>query len=455
MLWGIGISSVISLIILGWCYCHKLDWQIKYVTVKLNKTIRCSRRDRQVVQPLLKKIYKIINQGMITNHISAVYHTLDLLKLAFGSGLVRSGESTHLMAIGIRALNNNKPDVASLVVDAFRPLVRQLTPDDVVIAVNQLTLIGVTSFRKKQNFLAAKVVDCILFIMDQGTGGAEPKVLTASVKALKVLGVLALRRRDAGLFREMNIRLSVLFAASPRTDYLTVEITSMLSAWLHRIIWINEPLLFTVMVDFISNLIRDDVLVGDGVEGIIDELGDAGSSACLNPHSPLTTLILDFMFTLGNNQKTMRHYARVIAISGRVAKLSVYRHGIVKAFSSIHPLFEFGRTLLRAELKMIESIDTTRQKILFSVVRENLIILEYAAKQDLLGSTGETIVDVFRCWEKHPEGIMNLKSVKKYCQLLLLVWLKNKRNGKKYMPNDTAFIEPILFSNRERQQLGI
>ena len=391
LLWGIGISSIFLLIIVGWFYCNNLDWQIKYVTAKLNKTIRCQKRDWQVVQPLLKKIYRIINQGMITNHTSAVYHAIDLLRLAFGNGLVRSGESTHLMAIGIRALNSNKPDTAGFVIDAFRPLVRQLTPADVVISVNHLTLIGVTSFKKKQNFLAAKVVDCILFIMDQKDGRADSKVLIASLKALRILGVLALRRRDAGLFREINMRLSVLLAASPRTDHMTVEVTSVLSAWLHRIIWINETVLFTVIVDFISNLIRDDVLVDDGIERIIDELGDAAASACLNPHSPLTKLILDFMFTLGNNQKTRKHCIRVITISGRVAKLSVYRHGIVKAFISIYPLLEFGRNLLRTELQLVESVDTTRRELLFRVVRESLI----------LGSL--SLPDVFPSIERHPQ----------------------------------------------------
>ncbi|WP_378956388.1 hypothetical protein [Pelosinus sp. sgz500959] len=455
MFWMIGISSVVVFIILGWYYLHNLDWQIKFLIARLNKMIRCQKRDRQAIKSLLKDSYTIINKGMVCNHSTAVYQTLDLLKLAFGHGLVRSGESGRLMAIGISALNNNKPDVVGFVVDAFRPLVRQLSPDDVVIAINQLTLIGVISFKKKQNFLAAKVVDCILFIMEQPDESVERKKMVAAIKALKVLGVLSLRRRDTGLFRELNIRLSTCLISSCKADDMTTEISSMLAAWLHRIIWLNETVLFTVITDMIFNLIGADVLTDDGIEVMIDELGNVAASACLNPNSPLASLILEFMFRLANERKNDRHWTRVVTIAGRVAKLAIYRHGLAAAFTIIHPLLEFGRNLLWAELKFIESVDKIRQRLLFRVVRESLLILSYCARLNLLGSTEETIVDVFKCWMGHSELMINQKSAKKYCQLLLLFWLKNKRQMKRTLSYDPEFIEPILFSSSERRRLGI
>lgn len=455
MVWVVGISGVVVIIMLSWCYCHNLDWQIKILRVRLNQTIRCPRRDRQAVQSLLKKIYAVMNEGMTRNHATAVYQTLDLLKLAFGYGLVRSGESARLMAIGIGALNNNKPDAVGFLIDAFWPLIRQLPSEDVVIAVNQLTLIGVLSFKKKQNFLAAKVVQCILFIMEQTDGSEDRNIVVAAMKALKVLGVLSLRRRDADLFREINQRLSLWLVASRKPNEMTGEIINIFTAWLHRIIWLNETMLFTVIVDVILNLIREDVLIDDGIELVIDELGNVAASACLNPNSPLTPLVLEFMFKLAHGRKTSRCWTKVIAIAGRVAKLGVYRHGLVGAFNVMYPLLELGRKLLGTELKFIEIVDEIRQQLLFRVVRESLIILTYAARQNLIGSTGETIVDVFTCWTGRPELMVNQKSVKKYCQLLFLFWLKNKHQGKKYMPCNAEFIEPILFSSIERQRLGI
>ncbi|MBP2628102.1 MAG: hypothetical protein H6Q68_2813 [Firmicutes bacterium] len=451
-----GIISIVALVmIIGWHYCLTLDWQIKLVTGRLNKLIRCQQRDRQVVQQLLKNIYVIINKGMALDNLIVVYQALDLLKLAFGYGVVRPSESARLMAIGVTALNNNKPDTVSFIIDAFRPLVRQLPPESIVSAVDQLTLIATVALKQKHNFLAAKVVECIFFIIEQADVTAEKKILIAAIKALKVIGVLGLRRRDAALFREINKRLSVWIVANPRTDDISTEIASTLTAWLHRITWLDDAFLFSIITDSTFSLIEAEALTDVGIELIIDEWGNVAASACLNPNSRAAGLIIEFIFQVANRQKFNKQWIKVLALTGRVAKLAVYRHGIIAAFMVMYPILELGRKLLWAELRYVEYTDDFHHELLFRVVRECLIILTYAARQNIFGSTGETIVEIFKCWMAHPEIIINEKSVKKYCQLLLLFWLKNKKQAKKYMPRDAEFMEPMLFSNFERQRLGI
>lgn len=450
-----GIISIVALMILGWYYCRNLEWQIKLLTVRLNRLIRCQRRDGQVVKQLLKSIYIIINKGMTLNNSTVVYQALDLLKLAFGYGLVRPGESARLMAIGVTALNNNNPDTVSLIIDAFRPLVRQLAPAAIVNVVDQLTLIGTVALKQKHNFLAAKVVKCIFFIMEQTDVVVDKKILVAAIKALKVIGVLGLRRRDTALFREINIRLSVWLVANPGTDDISTEIASTLTAWLHRITWLDDALIFSIIADSTFSLIEADVLTDAGIELIIDEWGNIAASACLNPNCPIARLIIEFVFKVADLKKISKLWIKVIALTGRVATLAVYRHGIIVAFMVIYPLLELGRKLLWTELRYVEYIDEFRHELLFRVVKECLIILTYAARQNLLGSAGETIVDVFKCWMAHPEIMVNEKSVKKYCQFLLLFWLKNKKQAKRYMPRDAEFMEPMLLSNIEKQKLGI
>ena len=449
------ISIVVLVMILGWYYCRNLSWQLKLLTARLNKLIRCQRRDKQVVQQLLKKNYVIINKAMALNNSIVVYQALDLLKLAFGYGMVRPGESTRLMAIGVTALNNNKADTVSLIIDAFRPLVRQLPPEEIISAVNQLVLIGTVALKQKHDFLTAKVVECIFFIMEQADVAVDKKILVAAIKALKVIGVLGLRRRDTPLFREINMCLSDWLVANPGTDEISTEIASALTAWLHRIIWLGDTSLFFIITDSTFSLIEAEVLSDAGIELIIDEWGNIGASACLNPNSRVPGLIIEFVFKVAKGRKINKLWIKAISLAGRVAKLAVYRHGIITAFMVMHPILELGRKLLWTELRYVEYIDEFQHELLFRVVRECLIILTYAARQDILGSTGETIVDVFKYWISHPEIIVNEKSVKKYCQLLLLFWLKNKKQAKRYMPCDAEFMEPMLFSSFERQRLGI
>ena len=454
LFWVAGIMSIIALAaVLSWHYCRNVDWQIKLATARLNKIICSQRRGEHVPQRLLKNIYTIINKGMDANHSIAIYQALDLLKLAFGYGLVRPGESARLMAVGVRALNANKPDTVSFVIDTFRPLVRQLPPEAIVSAVDQLTLIGVVSLKRKHNFLAAKVVECIFFIMEQTNGAADQKVAVAAIRAFRVIGVLVLRRRDAALFREMNMCLAVWLAANPQADEIAEEAGRALAAWLHRITWLGEVSLFTIMANSTYSLIEANVFTDEGIGLIVDEWGNVAASACLNPMTPLAGLIIEFLFQVAN--KNNQHWIKVVAVAGRVAKLAIYRHGLIAAFMVIYPMLELGRRLLWSELKFIEYNDEFHNKLLFRVVRECLILLTYAARQNLLGSTGETIVELYKHWAARSEIANNPKSIKKYCQFLLLFWLKNKRQSKRYMPCDSELIEPILFSDIEKQKLGI
>lgn len=451
-----GITSIVALIvIISWHYWYKIDWQIKLVTARLNKVIRAQKPDEQVVQQLLKKIHVILNKSMALNNSRAVYQSLDLLKLAFGYGLVRPRESATLMTICVASLHNKKPDTVNFALDTFRPLVRQLSPEEIVSAVDQLTLIGVMTLKQKYNFLTAKVVECIFFIMEQNQIPRDREILRASIKALKVIGVLGLRRRDFSLFREINMRL-VGWLVTVKAQYdVADEITKMLSAWLYRIVGQNDVSLFTDLTELTNNLIDAEVFSSDGIELLIDEWGDVAATACLNPNSQVAGLIIGYLFTITKGPVFHTQWIKVVAVAGRVGKLAVDCHGLIAAFKVMHPIVETGRNLLWAELKFLEYIDELHQQYLFRVVRECLTILNYAAKQNIMGSTGEIIVDLCTCWVACPEYSGHHKSIKKYCQLLLLFWLKNKKQAKRYMPHNVAFIGPILFSETEKQRLGL
>lgn len=450
-----GIISMVALLVMcGWYYATNLAWQIKIVTASLNKLIHTPKQGKKV-QPLLKKIYVIIHKSMATEHSVIVYQSLDLLKLAFGYGLLRPRESTRVMAVCTAALRHKKPDTVSMALDVFRTLVRQLPPAEIPGAIDQLTLIATMALKQKQNFLVAKVIECIFFIMEQNHGAAQKKILVASSKSLQVIGVLVLRQRDIPLFRELNVRLSGWLLASQTAYDIADEMIKMVSAWLYRIVGQNNVPLFVIMTELINNMVESQVLSDQGVDVLIGEWGDVAASACLNPNSPMAGLIIEFMFTVVKRPEFQMQWIQVLDTASRIGKLAVHRRGLIAAFSVLCPMLEVGRKLLWAELKFVEYVDELYQQQLFKVVRECLSILNYATKQDLVGSTGESIIELFTYWVEYLPRGSNQKSIKKYCQLLLLCWLKNKRQAKRYMPRNVELIQPMLFSPLEKQRLGL
>jgi hypothetical protein len=454
LFWVASIS--ISLIVILICYYYrKLTWKIKIVTFRLNKIIHNSNRDKKVVRRLLKELYTLVNKSIANNDATTAYQVIDLLKLAFGYGVMRQDESARLMALSIAALNKKNPDIVSFILDSYRPLIRQLSPEDIPAVAEHLTVIGVIALKQKENFLVAKVTEIIFLITDRADTPGDKTILIAILKAFKVIGVFSLRRRDIALFREISVRFTSWFITNHPLVNVTEEIIGMLVGWLHRIIGMNDPVLLEMVEDCAYNLIDSNVLVEESMELLFAELGNLAASACLNPNSILAGSIISFLFTVASREEESRHWTRVVAIAGRVIKLAVSCHGIIMAFMIFYPMLEIGRTLLWSELRFVQCIDEARQEMLFAIVKESLIIISFAAKQDLIGSPGQTIVEIFKCWVEKPGMFVHHKSIKKYCQLLLFFWLKDKRQAKKYMPHNNELIEPMLFSDSERIRFRI
>ena len=448
MFWVASVSSVLIILLIRYYY-RKCNWKFKILTFRLNTLIRSSRRDKKVAQRLLKQVYVLLHKSIASNDTAMAYQAIDLLKLAFGYGIMRQDETVRLMAISVAALNEKQPDMVSFILDAFRPLIRQLSPECIPGAAEQLTLIGVIALKQRQNFLVAKITECIFLIMDRGDAVKDEKIITAALTSFKAMGVLSLRRRDIALFREMSTRLSAWFTANQPNEEVAKELISMLTAWLHRIVGINNMALFAMIEEFTDSLIQSKVLDSQ-LELLYEEWGNLAASACLNPNNSLAGNILKFLFSIAILRQDYCQWVKVVEVAGRVIKLTVSRHGILGAFTVFHPMLEVGRSLLWSELRFVQCIDEYKHKMLFAVVKESLLIISFAAKQELVGSSGQTIVDIFKCWVENPAMAANHKSIKKYCQMLLLFWLKDKRKVKKNLPYTNVLTEPILFTDSER-----
>lgn len=453
MFWLVWVGGLLAILLIYW-YRQKDSWKIKILTFRLNALIRKSPKDKREVQRLLKQLYALLNKSIAANDAVMAYQAIDLLKLAFGCGIMRQDEPARLMAVSVAALNKKNPDLANFILDAFRPLIRHISPECIPGAAEQLTLIAAIALKQRQNFLVAKIIECIFLIMDRGDAAQDKAIINAAIRAFKVIGVLSLRRRDIALFREVGTRFSGWFTTGHFKTDSAEELVGILTAWLHRIVGMNSIPLFSMMEDFTDALLRSNALDGK-FDLLYEEWGNLAAAACLNPNNLLAGNILRFLFSIAGSRPDYSDWAKVVTVAGRVIKLTVSRHGILESFVVFHPMLEAGRTLLWSELRFVQCIDDNKQKMLFAVVKESLLIISFAAKQELVGSLGQTIADIFKCWIKRPDMAEKQKSIKKYCQMLLLFWLKDKRPTKKYLPYTDMLTEPILFTEHERQRFKI
>lgn len=417
-------------------------------------TIKPGYVDRNEANELLRQIYDLVHAGISANQPVAAYKALDLLKTAFGTGVIRASEPSYLTAVFIQALRARDLDTATAALDAFRQMLKRLPMSGMAQALEQLGFIAAVTLRDRQSFLAAKSADIIFAVLERPELSADPSVIVSALRTLRLVGTLALRRHDNDLFRELTNRLAAVVAAKAAVPGTAAEIVSLMAQWLHRIVRNDDMAMFTLLLNVASALpARDSSLDGD-IQSLIREWQELAGTSCLNPNSILAEGIVSFTLQLALERGAQKGWEQAVTGAGQIARLAITRHGLKAALPRILPLLSVGRELLALELKIgnCENADSFRQQALYFVVRECVALCEFTARQDLVTTTGDIIADISRYWTEYSVHA-SPKGIKRFCQLLFAYWTRINRQAKKVAINE-ELAQPVLLSESDKQRLG-
>lgn len=448
--WATVIAILAMLIIMiywvRYCRAKRLDR-----LAERTRDIKPSRNIKKAAK-LLAEIYHLAQREIATKNSAAAYQAIDLLKELFGKEIVADGDYRKLTALLVGAVRSGQPEIAAAALDAYRQLFRCLPQSEMPAAIEQLAFISAVSVKEKHNFLAGKSADIIFLLLEKDSGINGELIKKASVRALKMIGSLALRRRDNGLFKEMTVRLKGL--GDSLLD-CPDEVVAMTGEWLHRIIRLDDESMFQLLADLVSSFAADKNLGGRITPGLIKEWQNLSSTACLNPNGLLAVRIAELCLRLAINKMDMTQWNEAVAGAASVARIAAQRQGIAPALPLILPLFEMGRELLGLELKFgqPEDEDSYRQKALYVVVRECLGLVEFLAKQDVSTTVVDVIAELCKMWINN--GVPSPKSCKRFCQLLLAYWTRTRgRLARKISLSEDGVMAPSLLTDDELGRLG-
>lgn len=451
--WVVLLAGLTGGALLGrWYFLRRTDWRIKLLSYRLNRI--AGRKNPVKISSLMKGIYRCIHDCMRQNNQTAAYQAIDLLKLALGERLGRGNESMRLMALAVAALRTKQPDIAGYVLDAYTPLVRGLNDKDRIAVIEQLTLIAMVALKARYNFMLAKVVNKIFAILEQMDKAEEPPIISAGLRGLKSVGMMAVRRKDEALFREISLRIGNLNYYDEET---AKEVIGVLNEWLHRIIKNENQVMFDIVLQFCWQYMDKDHVSNQICELLVYEWQNLSGMAALNPNSQMAAEMIEFLFSLAEKRSNEQLWTLIIAIAAKTARLAFAQHGINVGFVTMYPLLDHGRRLLAAELKFHQiSNDGLRQKVLFLIIRECVTLAALIARKDMTSSTGEVLAQLYQKWVSYPEMRGTLKSVKKFCQILILYWMKNRqRQSRRSLSGHCDIVEPSLLSDSEKERLGL
>lgn len=454
----IWVASIVTILIICvaavWFYAKNPDRRLNLAETKLDRYLKSRIPSTQTVNKLLQQMHMLVNVSMEDANAARTYKAVDLLKLAYGSGLQRPNEYQRLGSIIVKAMRNKQPDIAVIALGAFRPLLRNLAAQDLSLAIEQLTLIAFWAARLKYNFLLAKILETVFDVVSRTECTNDQKILSAILNSIRIIGTLALRRQDHQLFRELATRFKAWTSSSGLK--FPEEIEGVFITWLHQIAKNGDDIALEAVARLCHDFFDNQTITSAGVSAIVGESSKAAGTACLNQHNKVTPLILQFILELAAKSYDIVIWRKAVSAVGQVSSLAISRREMAEAFSVLLPMLDTGRYILTDELTFGEYSDDYRRKRLFIIVRECILLAELKARQDMTSSTGDVITEIYEAWIANPQTTGLKKSIKKYCQCLLLYWQSTRqRQARRCILDNNSLIEPILVADKDRKRLGL
>ncbi|SDE15831.1 hypothetical protein [Sporomusa acidovorans] len=444
------VAAVAICIAAWWFYTRRLDWRFRHIESYLRGLSTKPKVNRTAGKPIMRQLYKILNTSITTGKSADAYQALDLLKLALGHGLARVGEPVRLTASIYLALRSNQLDAAGHAIDAFRPLLKNMTAAELPAAIEQLGLIAVVSLKQRKNFLAARAVEVIF----TNTGILKDETVhMAFIRAIRLIGLIALRRKDDGLIREIQANLAGWLATETTDGSIHEQVAGIISAWLHQVVKTGNVAMFAIITQYVKQLADKKMLSAKALENIVAECIHLASMDSLNPFSQLNGQIAMFSLDLAVQARNINVWRQSLGGAMQASRLAVTQRTLAESFPVVYPLLETGRRLLVAELNSGPMNDLFRQKALYILIRECLQLVEFVSRQNFTATAADIIEQIYQEWASCQSNAGQHKSIKRFCQLLFLYCVRIKRRHKRLPGEESEFNAENVISTAEREHL--
>lgn len=452
MLWGILLIALFLGIWFYQRYCPELFFSLRYrwIRFQVRQQFGRKRMQKMLSNRLLKKVYVLAKLAILHGDEALAYRVADLLKEAFGEGMCRKNESTKLMALILKALEEKRPSIAGYFLEAYQPLVRKLNQPALLQCLRQLMILLSFAQRRGQAYLVHRMVEAS-FAAVRRVQYLEPGAMSVVLKSLRRIGTLALKNEDYTFYQEVKKQIRSL-PFEGWDAYAKAGIVQLLSGWLFTILKLDKKELLDDFCKFCYELSESGLIGTSELQRLILESPNISGMAVMNLRSKCGAPLIAFLLNaaalqLGDIKPAVRSAVALI-------QMAVATYGLESSFRIVLPLLEKGREMLMHEMRFSKSTDLNRRRHLIGLFQDIVFLFELIARTERV-SVDVLFMRIQHCWIACSRLENSIPAVKQFCQGLLFCWMKKRKIIPEKLGMDgRRLFQAALFTHKERERLG-
>lgn len=352
--------------------------KIELVSTKLRR-----RHDR------CRRLYPFLGLAAAEEKWGHIEWGFETLKFLYSEGVAERQDAGRLGSLVRQVADLGKSDCALALLSGFVPLYRH-NPSCREEIVGALSVIALHAYRNRQPALMAKCGDYLCRIAIE-----EESVVDELVRAVKQVGILAVRGRDEGLFREMMMRMMKVFFM--RTGSMA-RLTSLLTAWLERILHQDGEACYEAWRSCLIESLTKGQWTNCDLLALMESCRSMAGLAAMNPYSPVMRRFLSDILYYAELQEDKDVQITAVQIVGMAMRIAVHDYPAALSMPYIVPLSRFGGNQAWRQARFPMLYETGEGRVL-TAVWQVFLLLEKELEENRWQEEGDLFFPVYDAYQ--------------------------------------------------------
>lgn len=336
-----------------------------------------------------RRLYPFLGLAAAEEKWGHIEWGFETLKFLYSEGVAERQDAGRLGSLVRQVADLGKSDCALALLSGFVPLYRH-NPSCREEIVGALSVIALHAYRNRQPALMAKCGDYLCRIAIE-----EESVVDELVRAVKQVGILAVRGRDEGLFREMMMRMMKVFFM--RTGSMA-RLTSLLTAWLERILHQDGEACYEAWRSCLIESLTKGQWTNCDLLALMESCRSMAGLAAMNPYSPVMRRFLSDILYYAELQEDKDVQITAVQIVGMAMRIAVHDYPAALSMPYIVPLSRFGGNQAWRQARFPMLYETGEGRVL-TAVWQVFLLLEKELEENRWQEEGDLFYPIYDAYQ--------------------------------------------------------